>query len=107
MANNQVLQPCKGTCNVTCKSDVLSAMLLTMQAVWHVTPCCWANRRRRFEEGMTILRNHLPNDLAHSRTLQSYGYTKSVNAWKFWRWYTVMQIYKPVYQRCELYAWTW
>jgi len=47
-ANNKVLQPCKGTCNVTCKSDVVSATLLTMQVVWHVMPRCWANCLRRF-----------------------------------------------------------
>jgi len=81
MVNNQVLQPCKERCNVMCKSDVLSAMLLTMQVVWHVTLCWWGNGPRRFEEGMAILRNYLPNDLEHSRTLQSCGYTKSVNVW--------------------------
>ena len=62
-----------------CKGDVLSSMLLTMQVVWHVTLCCSANSPRRFEEGMTILRNYLSNYLEHSRTLQSCGYTKSVN----------------------------
>jgi hypothetical protein len=90
-----------------CARCDVSAMLLTMQVAWHVTLCCWVNSPRVFEEGMTNRRNYLPNGTEHSRTLQSCGYVKSVNVSKFWCRYRVMQIYKPVYQRCDLYTWTW